>query len=113
MLQKIHGAARRPGLGIRRGARSALPEEPPELAGGLVGTLLGVGLNLLLSIRGIDFSGMTAETEVPMDNVIIPGVHPLHILALFCVGVAISSLVAFLPSRSAARMDPIEAIRSA
>jgi ABC-type lipoprotein release transport system permease subunit len=80
--------------------------------GGVVGALLGTGLNILFSIHGIDFSSMTSGTGVPMDNIVRPGVYPIHVLALFCMGVAISVIVAFLPSRSAARMDPIDAIRS-
>ncbi|MGA2546148.1 MAG: FtsX-like permease family protein [Rectinemataceae bacterium] len=80
--------------------------------GGIVGTLLGTGLNVLLSIHGMDFSSLTAGTSIPMDNIVRPGLHPMHILGLFCMGVAISAVVAFLPSRSAALMDPIEAIRS-
>ncbi|MGO8694132.1 MAG: ABC transporter permease [Rectinemataceae bacterium] len=82
------------------------------LIGGIVGALLGTGLNALLAVHGIDFSSITANAGLPMDNVIRPGVHALQILALFCMGVAISAIVAFLPSRSAALMDPIEAIRS-
>jgi putative ABC transport system permease protein len=80
--------------------------------GGIVGALLGTGLNILLSIHGIDFSHITAGTSIPMDNIVRPVVHPLQVLALFCMGVAISAIVAYLPSRSAARMDPIDAIRS-
>jgi putative ABC transport system permease protein len=82
------------------------------LMGGVTGALLGTGLNILLSIHGIDFSSMTSGTGVPMDNIVRPVVHPLQVLALFCMGVGISVIVAYLPSRSAARMDPIDAIRS-
>jgi putative ABC transport system permease protein len=82
------------------------------LIGGVAGALLGTGLNALLAIHGLDFSSATSGTGVPVDNIVRPGVYPIHVLALFCMGVAISVVVAFLPSRSAARMDPIEAIRS-
>jgi len=82
------------------------------LIGGVAGTLLGVGLNTLLAAHGMDFSAITSNSGLPMDNIIRPGIHPLQILALFCMGVAISAVVAFFPSRTAALMDPIEAIRS-
>jgi putative ABC transport system permease protein len=82
------------------------------LIGGILGTLLGSALNILLSVHGMDFSSLTAGTSMAMDNIIRPGIHPMHVFELFCMGVAISAVVAYLPSRSAARMDPIEAIRS-
>jgi ABC-type antimicrobial peptide transport system permease subunit len=47
-----------------------------------------------------------------MDNVIYTGVHPLHVVLLFMLGAAVSAILSFLPSRGAARMDPVEAIRS-
>jgi len=82
------------------------------IIGGIIGTALGTGLNALLAVHGMDFSAITAGTGMPMDNIVRPGLHPLKIMGLFCMGVAISAIVAFLPSRSAAVMDPIEAIRS-
>jgi len=82
------------------------------LIGGLVGSILGIALNALLAVHGMDFSALIAGESIPMDNIIRPALHPLRILALFCMGVAISAVVAFLPSRSAARMNPIDAIRS-
>ena len=81
--------------------------------GSSVGTLLGLGINWLFSIVGMDFTKSMASFSWPMDNVIHTAVQPLAALALFFLGVAVSAIVAFLPSRKAARMDPIEAIRSA
>ncbi len=82
------------------------------IIGGICGTILGTALNLALGVHGMDFSNLMSGTNIPMDNIIRPGVHVSRIIGLFCMGVAISAIVAFLPSRSAARMDPIEAIRS-
>jgi putative ABC transport system permease protein len=82
------------------------------LVGGVLGTLLGTLLNVALAVKGMDFSSLMSNSGLPIDNVIRPGVHPAQIAGLFVMGVAISAIVAFLPSRSAAEMDPIEAIRS-
>ena len=49
---------------------------------------------------------------IPLDNVIHPAVHPANVAWLFVVGIAVAVVVSFLPSRTAARMDPIDAIRS-
>jgi putative ABC transport system permease protein len=83
------------------------------IIGSAAGTLLGTGLNVWLSVKGIDFSRNIAGTGIAMDNVVHPGVHPLNVALLFLIGVAVSAIVAFLPSRGAARLDPIDAIRSA
>ena len=83
------------------------------IIGSAAGALLGTGVNAWLSVKGIDFSRNIAGTGIPMDNIVHPGVHPLNVALLFLVGVAVSAVVAFLPSRGAARMDPIDAIRSA
>jgi putative ABC transport system permease protein len=80
--------------------------------GSAVGALLGTVLNAWLSVKGLDFSASISGSGIAMDNVIYTGVHPLHVVLLFALGVAVSAIMSFLPSRSAARMDPIEAIRS-
>ena len=80
--------------------------------GGAIGAALGTALNLGLAVHGMDFSALLSEAAIPMDYIVRPGVDPAKIFALFTLGVLISAVVSFLPSRSAAEMDPIEAIRS-
>ncbi len=80
--------------------------------GSAVGSIFGTALNAWLSVKGLDFSSSVSGSGIAMDNVIYTGVHPLNVILLFTLGVAVSAVVSFLPSRSAARMDPIEAIRS-
>ncbi len=81
--------------------------------GSAVGVALGFALDLLFSVVGIDFSSAMASFSWPMDNTVYAAADPLAALALFVLGVAVAAVIAFLPSRSAAKMDPIEAIRSA
>ena len=81
--------------------------------GSAVGVALGFALDLLFSVVGIDFSSAMASFSWPLDNTIYAAADPLAALALFALGVVVAAIIAFLPSRSAARMDPIEAIRSA
>jgi len=81
--------------------------------GSAVGVALGYALDLLFSVVGIDFSSAMASFSWPLDNTIYAAADPLAALALFALGVVVAAIIAFLPSRSAARMDPIEAIRSA
>ncbi|HUX39199.1 MAG TPA: FtsX-like permease family protein [Rectinemataceae bacterium] len=81
--------------------------------GSAVGVALGYSLDLLFSVVGIDFSAAMASFSWPMDNTVYAAADPLAALGLFALGIVVAAVIAFLPSRSAARMDPIEAIRSA
>ncbi len=81
--------------------------------GSAAGVAAGMALNAWLNAVGMDVSKLIGGTDYQMDNVIRPAVHPLAGLGFFALGVLVSAIIAFLPSRSAAAMDPIEAIRAA
>jgi putative ABC transport system permease protein len=81
--------------------------------GSILGVAAGMGLNTLLHFVGLDFSGAMASISWPMDNIVYNEVNPPSAVALFLLGVFVSTVIAFLPARKAATMDPIEAIRSA
>lgn len=83
------------------------------MAGSAVGVILGLGLNAVLGRVGMDFSASLAGFEWPMDNVVYPSVNPAMGLAFFALGSIVAATVSLLPSRSAAKMNPIDAIRSA
>jgi putative ABC transport system permease protein len=80
--------------------------------GSAVGVGLGLVINAIIGAVGIDFTGAMASFSWPMDNIVYAEVNLLAGLALFILGVVVAAIIAFLPSRSAAMMDPIEAIRS-
>lgn len=82
------------------------------LAGSAIGAALGLAANLVFGKLGFDMSAAMASFEWPMDNVVYFTVDPGWILAIFAIGVAVSALVSLLPSRNAALMNPIDAIRS-
>ncbi len=82
------------------------------MAGSAAGVILGLGMNFALSKVGMDFSRSMAGFEWPMDNVVYPSVNPAMGLAFFALGSIVAAAVSLLPSRSAARMNPIDAIRS-
>jgi putative ABC transport system permease protein len=106
-LLKAMGMPRREILGLFLMEGSML-----GVLGSAAGVALGLGLCGLFSVVGMDFSSAMASFSWPMDNIIYATVSPLDALALFLLGVAVAAVIAFLPSRSAATMDPIEAIRS-
>ena len=80
--------------------------------GSAAGVIVGTTLNALLSIKGIDMTRTISGAGIPLDNVIYPAVHAANVAWLFLVGIAVAVIVSFLPSRTASRMDPIDAIRS-
>jgi ABC-type lipoprotein release transport system permease subunit len=80
--------------------------------GSAVGVGLGLGLCILFRTVGMDFSSTMASFSWPMDNVIYTTVSFTDAFGLWLLGIAVAAVIAFLPSRRAATMDPIEAIRS-
>ena len=80
--------------------------------GSICGVILGTILNVVLSVVGIDFSKMMSSMTLPMDNVIYPRPDIVSVVQMLCIGIAVASVVALLPSRQAAKMDAVEAIKS-
>lgn len=83
------------------------------VVGSAAGVVLGLAMTAVLARTGMDFSAAMAGFDWPMDNIVYPTVNPLVGLAFFALGSAVAAVVSFLPSRSAAKMNPIDAIRSA
>ena len=83
------------------------------VAGSAGGVVLGLVLCGIFSIVGMDFSSAMASFSWPMDNVVYTTVNPVNAFLLFLLGIAVAAIISYLPSRRAASMDPIEAIRSA
>lgn len=80
--------------------------------GSAAGALAGTVLTLALGAKGVDLSGVSGGVDYQMDSVIYPAAQPGRIAAMLAMGILVAAIIAYLPSRSAARMDPIEAIRS-
>ena len=83
------------------------------LIGSLAGTAIGVGLIMILARKGFDMTSAMAGFSWPLDNVIYPSVTPGTVFMGIAMGTAVSAAISYLPSRRAARMAPVDAIRSA
>ena len=81
--------------------------------GAAVGAGLGLAFNAVFSRLGFDFTSAMSGFDWPMDNIVYPRPNVLAALAFFAMGTAVAAVVSLLPARSAARMNPVEAIRSA
>jgi putative ABC transport system permease protein len=77
-----------------------------------VGVLLGTGLTLALSRTGVDLSQAMQGVSFEVNPVIRPRPALRSTVFVFCYSVAVASLASFLPSRRAAKIQPVEALRS-
>ena len=82
------------------------------LAGSIAGTGLGAGMILLLARKGFDMTSAMAGFSWPLDNVIYPSVTPGTLFLGIAMGTAVSAAISYLPSRRAAAMAPVDAIKA-
>jgi putative ABC transport system permease protein len=83
------------------------------LAGSLLGVLAGLGYHAaVLGAGGYDFSSMLSSIQIPLDSVVKPSLGAGRVILVLLAGVLVSAFVSISPSRRAARMNAIEAIRS-
>jgi putative ABC transport system permease protein len=79
---------------------------------GFAGIILGIGIVIPLSIFGLNMDMLTRGVTMEMSSVIFPILNPASIVFVYVYAVVISSLVSFIPSRRASRIEPVEALRS-
>jgi len=74
---------------------------------GLLGTIFGILVGLLLSmVRQLFVYGKPSITYFPLGNIVLAGVMAA------VIGLVLSVLAAIFPARQAARMEPVEAMRT-
>lgn len=103
-------------LGLKRGEilRLFLSEGlMMGVIGSAAGALLGLLICSILSVVGLDFTSAMESMTMPMDGVMYPKADILSALKMFVIGILVSGIVSLLPSRRAARMNAVDAIKSA
>ncbi|QJR22993.1 hypothetical protein BREVNS_2243 [Brevinematales bacterium NS] len=82
------------------------------MIGSVIGVLMGVLISWPLSIWGIDFSSSLSNMNLPLDSVIRWKITAKSVIGSLVLGLVVATVVSLLPSRLAARMKPVDAIRS-
>lgn len=81
-------------------------------AGALLGSIAANIVGIPLAIYGIDFSGAMQGISMEISGVVKLKLSPVNTIIVFCYAIIIAACAVFLPSRQAARIKPIEALRS-
>lgn len=80
--------------------------------GAALGVLMGALLVIPLSIYGMDLSEMGSTVDFGISWYIYPKLNMNSTLVVFLYSVFVASFISFFPSRSAAKVDPVVALRS-
>lgn len=81
--------------------------------GSVLGTLFGIGLNAFMVYRGIDFTWLLKDMDLGyrVSGVMHGAWHPSAIVGAFFLGIALSVLIAFIPTRRALKLEITECLR--
>lgn len=79
--------------------------------GALVGTLLGLGIALVLQQTGLDFSAAMTDINLEISGIMKPVVNPLASVGVLFGATAVSVLATFFPTKRIMKMRIVEALR--
>jgi putative ABC transport system permease protein len=77
-----------------------------------IGTVLGMAICYVFSIRGFDFSAAMGSLTMPIDPVFSTRFELSNGLTMFTLGFLVSVVMSITPSRRAATMNAVDAIKS-
>ena len=79
--------------------------------GSAVGVAVGVIISLYLNRYGIDFTDALSGIDMEMSSVFYPRINWIATILVYVYAVVISSLATLIPSRRAAKIQPVEALK--
>ncbi|MDA3811391.1 MAG: ABC transporter permease [Spirochaetaceae bacterium] len=82
-----------------------------SMIGSAVGVAIGVLLTLWLGKVGIDYTDAMSGMDFEMSSIVFPQLSIGKTVFVYFYSVAIASAATFIPSRHAAKIEPVEALR--
>lgn len=82
-----------------------------SIAGSFIGVVLGIGITIPLSQIGLDFGSAMEGVSMEISNVVYPQLNIPAAIFVFVTAVIVASAASFIPSRKAAKIEPIHALR--
>ncbi len=80
--------------------------------GSAAGVILGVLITVPLQIFGINFGPMLEGISIEVSNIVYPTLQVKNMAYIFSFSVIVASAASFLPSRKAAKVEPVQALRT-
>jgi putative ABC transport system permease protein len=77
-----------------------------------IGVLIGVAITLPLARTGINVGAVTEGVDMELSSIIYPQLNIRSTVFVFFYATVIASLASFVPSRKAAKIEPVEALRA-
>lgn len=78
----------------------------------LAGTLLGIGITIPLSIYGLNFEAAMEGLDFPLSPSFYPILTWKSTIFVLIYSIVVASLASFVPTRKAAKIEPVEALRA-
>ncbi len=78
----------------------------------VIGMTVGSGLVLVLEKTGMDFSAAYGNMNMEVSSILHPVLTAGHVILMTIYTIAIPALISLVPSRKAARIEPVDAIRA-
>jgi putative ABC transport system permease protein len=77
-----------------------------------IGVMLGIAVTLPLSRVGMDFTQVMEGMDFEISSIIYPQLNIRSTIFVFFYATVIASLASLIPSRKAAKIEPVEALRA-
>jgi putative ABC transport system permease protein len=77
-----------------------------------IGVLIGVAITIPLARTGINVGAITEGVDMELSSIIYPQLNIRSTVFVFLYATVIASLASFIPSRKAAKIEPVEALRA-
>jgi len=82
-----------------------------SIIGTSIGVIAGIGIVLYLNGAGLDFTDAMSGLDFEISSVLYPELRAGRTIFVFFYSVIVASLATLIPSRKAARIQPVEALR--